>query len=135
VRGSLVLIGGKLALARFLFIIQNSEEAVSCQSSVAITVLARAPGPRYFSTMSANEVLEYVKALPPRERRKFFACVHDLETAPAVEPAARRNRPIRWPDAAARRRRIVGDKVLPNLVVLARDEEPIHYTKCMEINH
>ncbi|HEX3720234.1 MAG TPA: hypothetical protein VH595_19965 [Verrucomicrobiae bacterium] len=31
--------------------------------------------------MSANEVLEQVKALPPRERRKFFECVHKLETA------------------------------------------------------
>ncbi len=31
--------------------------------------------------MSANEVLEQVKALPPRERRKFFASIHELETA------------------------------------------------------
>ena len=71
--------------------------------------------------MSANEVLEQVKALPPRERRKFFAVVHELERALEVEPTARRKRPIRWPDAAARRRRILGDKVLPNLVLLARD--------------
>jgi len=73
--------------------------------------------------MSANEVLEHVKALPPRERRKFFAGVHALETALEVEPAARRKRPIRWPDAAARRCRILGDKVLPNLVLLARERE------------
>jgi hypothetical protein len=37
--------------------------------------------------MSANEVLEQVKALPPRERRKFFDCVHELEAAIKVEPA------------------------------------------------
>jgi hypothetical protein len=37
--------------------------------------------------MSANEVLEQVKALPPRERRKFFDCVHELETAMEVGPA------------------------------------------------
>jgi hypothetical protein len=73
--------------------------------------------------MSVNEVLEHVKALPPREFRKFLAGVHELETALEVEPAARRKRPVRWPDAAARRRRIFGDKVLPNLVLLARDEE------------
>jgi hypothetical protein len=73
--------------------------------------------------MSTNEVLEHVKALPPRERRKFFESVHELEIALAVEPAARRKRPIRWPDAAARRRRILGDKVLPNLVLLAREQE------------
>jgi hypothetical protein len=30
--------------------------------------------------MSANEVLQQVKALPLRERRKFFGCVHELET-------------------------------------------------------
>ena len=37
--------------------------------------------------MSANEVLQQVKALPPRERRKFFECVHELEAASEVEPA------------------------------------------------
>jgi hypothetical protein len=37
--------------------------------------------------MSANEVLQQVKALPPRERRKFFDCVHELETEMEVEPA------------------------------------------------
>jgi hypothetical protein len=37
-------------------------------------------------SMSANEVLEQVKALPPRERRKFFACIHELETVIEVKP-------------------------------------------------
>jgi hypothetical protein len=73
--------------------------------------------------MGANEVLEYVKALPTRERRRFFASVHELETALELAPAAQRRRAIRWPDAAARRRRICGDKVLPNLVLLAREQE------------
>jgi len=73
--------------------------------------------------MSANEVLEYVKALPPRERRKFFAGVHELEAVLEVQPAARRKRPVRWPDGSARRRRISGGKVLPNLVLLAREQE------------
>ena len=73
--------------------------------------------------MSAVEVLEQVKALPASERRKFFAEVHALETALEAQPATGRKRPIRWPDAAARRHRIFGNKVLPNLVLLARDEE------------
>jgi len=73
--------------------------------------------------MSANEVLEQVKALPPRERRKFFAGVRELEAVLEVEPVARRKRPVRWPDGSARRRRILGDKVLPNLVLLARERE------------
>jgi hydroxyacyl-ACP dehydratase HTD2-like protein with hotdog domain len=74
--------------------------------------------------MSATEVLEQVKALPPRERRKFFAHVHDLETAGQAPPNGKQKRGIRWPDAAARRR-IFGDKVLPNLVLLAREQEAL----------
>jgi len=73
--------------------------------------------------ISATEVLEQVKALPPRERRKFFAHVHELETASQAPPNGKQKRRIRWPDTAARRRRIFGDKVLPNLVLLARELE------------
>ena len=73
--------------------------------------------------MSANEVLEQVKALPPRERRKFFECVHELEKTVDAQPNGKGKRRVRWPDAAARRRRIFGNKVLPNLVLLARELE------------
>jgi hypothetical protein len=73
--------------------------------------------------MSAIEVLEQVKALPPRERRKFFAGIRELETVLEAKPAARRKGRVRWPDAAARRRRILGGKVLANLVLLAREEK------------
>jgi hypothetical protein len=76
-----------------------------------------------FRNMSANEVLEQVKALPLRERRKFFAHVHELEMVVDARSAGKNKRPIRWPDATARRRRISGDKVLPNLVLLAREQE------------
>jgi hypothetical protein len=38
--------------------------------------------------MSVNEVLEQVKALPPRERRKFFARIHELEAAIEEAPAS-----------------------------------------------
>lgn len=72
--------------------------------------------------MSATEVLEQVKALPPRERRKFFACIHKLEAA-AEAPVRTSKRRIHWPDAAARRRKIFGEKVLPNMVLLAREQE------------
>jgi hypothetical protein len=73
--------------------------------------------------MSANEVLEQVKSLPPRERRKFFKGAHQLEAALQRQLGFRRNRGIRWPDAAARRRPIFGDKVLPNPVLLTREQE------------
>jgi len=73
--------------------------------------------------MSANELLERVKTLPPRERRKFFEGVHEMEGAIAPKPSPRPRRSVRWPDAAARRRKIFGDKALPNLVLLAREQE------------
>ena len=38
--------------------------------------------------------------------------------SPAPSPAS-----VKLPDYAARRRTIFGDKVLPNMVLLARDEE------------
>lgn len=76
-----------------------------------------------FFIMSAHEVLEHVKALPPHERRKFFECVHELELAVEKKPAGSSKRRVRWPDASARRRRISGNKVLPNLVLLAREQE------------
>ena len=58
--------------------------------------------------MSAKEVLEHVKALPPRQRRKLCAGVRELETA--LEPVARRKHPVRWPDAAARRREFLATR-------------------------
>ena len=67
-------------------------------------------------------MLAQVKALSPRERRKFVAGLRELGTATGVRPAARRDVRVRWPDRTARRRRILGDKVLPNLVLLAREE-------------
>jgi len=73
--------------------------------------------------MSAKDVLEQVKVLPPRERRKFFECVHELETTFDSRPNGKSKRRIRWPNAAARQRRIFGDKVLPNLVLLVRELE------------
>jgi|GEM_PF-721473 len=76
-----------------------------------------------FWRMSANEVLEQVRALPPRERRKFFANVHELEMTVHTRPGGKQRRQVRWPDAAGRRRRIFGDKVLPNLALLTRELE------------
>jgi hypothetical protein len=73
--------------------------------------------------MSATELLEKVKTLPPRERRRFFEGIHELEGAICFKPSPRSKRQTRWPDAAARRRKIFGDKVLPNLVLLAREQE------------
>jgi hypothetical protein len=50
--------------------------------------LSRPSGRRYVGPMSANEVLQQVKELPPQERRKFFDCVRELETGIEVERAS-----------------------------------------------
>lgn len=71
--------------------------------------------------MGAIEVLRRVGALPARERREFFARIDALEPERKQRLATSRRCRIRWPDAAARRHRIFGDKFLPNLVLLARD--------------
>src|SRR6266581_1649547 len=76
------------------------------------------PNSGYSLFMSANELLEKVKHLPSRERRKFFESVYELEDSLAPAASKSLQRPLRWPDAAARRRKIFGDKVLPNLVLL-----------------
>ena len=73
--------------------------------------------------MSANKLLEKVKALPLRERRKFFQGIHVLEEEVAAQPTPIHRKPVRWPDGAVRRRKIFGDRKLPNLVLLAREEE------------
>jgi hypothetical protein len=74
--------------------------------------------------MSANELLERVKSLTPRERRRFFAGVHELEEVFSPAPPLHSKKMVRWPDAAARRRRILGDKVVSNLILLTREQEP-----------
>ena len=72
--------------------------------------------------MSTTELLEQVRALPARERRKFVLGVLALgETPPAG--SAEQIRPVRWPDVEARARRIFGERTLPNLVLLEREEE------------
>jgi mRNA-degrading endonuclease RelE of RelBE toxin-antitoxin system len=72
--------------------------------------------------MSAGELLKQVKALPPRERRKVLKAILALEeNGPARRPT--KTKRVKWPDVEARAKRIFGKRVLPNLVLLERDEE------------
>lgn len=71
--------------------------------------------------MSAVELLRQVKALPARERQKFLLAVLTLEEE-TVDRGHRKPRRVKWPDVEARARRIFGDRVLPNLVLLEREE-------------
>ena len=73
--------------------------------------------------MSATELLKQVKGLPDRERQKFFMAILTLEevVVPRLPAKARR---VKWPDVEARAKRIFGKRLLPNLVLLEREESP-----------
>ena len=71
--------------------------------------------------MSAVELLEQVKALPNREREKFLWAVLTLEEKPAARPKETVKQ-VKWPDVAARARRVFGQRTLPNLILLEREE-------------
>ena len=71
--------------------------------------------------MSATELLEQVRALPARERRKFVLAVLTLKERRPVS-LGRKPRLVRWPNVEARARRVFGERALPNLVLLEREE-------------
>ena len=72
--------------------------------------------------MSVAELLRHVRALSGRERRRLLLEVLKLESASPTD-AERRGKPVKWPDVAARAKRVCGERVLPNLVLLERSEE------------
>ena len=73
--------------------------------------------------MSLAQLLKHVKALPARQRERLLREILVLEEMPAAPPSQEGKGRVRWPDVEARGKRIVGDHVLPNLVLLERGEE------------
>ena len=69
--------------------------------------------------MSAAELIEEVKRLPRHERENLIDSILRLEDA--VAPAPPTSPRVLWPDTLARARKIFGDQVLPNLVLLERE--------------
>ena len=68
--------------------------------------------------MSAVELLKQVEAMPARERERFLLALFKLEGKPThAKPKSRR---VKWPDIEARTKRIFGERVFPNLVLLER---------------
>lgn len=80
--------------------------------------------------MSASELLRQVgqqlKQLPLAEREKFLDGILNLEYALPRAIRSVAGAPLRWPDIHARHRRIFGDTVLAENVVLAAREEEEH---------
>ena len=78
--------------------------------------------------MSVTELLEKVKALSADEKAVFGSLFHQLEAGgngSATQETKTEPQPkVQWPDIEARQRRILGDRVLPeNIVLAARREE------------
>ncbi len=71
--------------------------------------------------MSVVELLKQVQALPPRERQKFVLAVLALEEEVPTRPPKITSH-VKWPNVEARAKRIFGDRVLPNLILLEREE-------------
>jgi hypothetical protein len=74
--------------------------------------------------MGVTELMKRVKALPTRERERLLREILTLEDdAVALPVSGRGTKRVRWPDVEARAKRILGDRVLPNLVLLERGDE------------
>jgi hypothetical protein len=75
----------------------------------------------YCFVVSAVELFKQIKALPPRVRQKFVLAVLSLEEETAGQTLGKARR-VKWPDVEARAKRIFGERMLPNLVLLEREE-------------
>ena len=73
--------------------------------------------------MTMAQLLKRVKTLPTRQRDRLIREILALRDEPRQKPARRRRKRVTWPDVEARAKRISGDRVLPNLVLLERGEE------------
>ena len=71
--------------------------------------------------MGTGELIKQVKAMAPRERRKVLSAILALEEETARPGTSRK--PVKWPDVEERAKRIFGNRMLPNLVLLEREEE------------
>lgn len=79
---------------------------------------------RYHEHMTVAQLLKSAKALPKRERERLVREILALENPTRVGgPSGRRPARVTWPDIETRAKLIVGDRVLPNLVLLERGEE------------
>lgn len=77
-----------------------------------------------YHELSLTQLLKHIKALPSGERKRLLReiLVHDerVRSARRVRKSAVH---VTWPDIEVRGKRITGDRVLPNLVLLDRGEE------------
>jgi len=73
--------------------------------------------------MTVPQLLKRVKALPAKQRDRLVREILALEDAPASRRSPKqREAVVTWSDVEARAKQIVGDRVLPNLVLVERGE-------------
>ena len=72
--------------------------------------------------MTASDVVKQVKAMPRKEREKVLIALLAMEERDSANGQANRKQ-VKWPDIEARARRIFGNRTVPNLVLLEREEE------------
>ena len=69
-------------------------------------------------------IRDALKQLPVEEAQNIAQWLQEhLEHQSDTKTPSASQTPLRLPDYAARRRMILGDKVLPNMVLLGREEE------------
>ena len=73
---------------------------------------------------TVTEIRDALKQLPVREAQNIAQWLQEhLEHQGDTKTASASQTRLTLPDYAARRRMIFGDKVLPNIVLLGREEE------------
>ncbi len=72
--------------------------------------------------MSTTELVEQIKALPARERRRLVKMILELEEDSTPPPSSLQR--VQRPDVEARAKPIFGNKIMPNLVLMERGESP-----------
>lgn len=73
---------------------------------------------------SVVEIEDALKGLPLQDAQKVAHWLQDyLDQRNATKEASSKQTRLKLPDYAARRRMNFGDKVLPNMVVLGREQE------------
>ena len=78
----------------------------------------------YSQTMSASDVVKQVKAMPRRERQRVVRALLAMEEEEPASGGTSEKR-VKWPDIQARATRIFGNRAVPNLVLLEREDETV----------
>ena len=74
--------------------------------------------------MKASDVVKQVRAMPRLERQRVVSAILAMEEEESASGRVSKKR-VKWPDIEARARRIFGDRAIPNLVLLEREEETL----------